>query len=86
MNLESIVTISIPEGREKKTLKKQSTEKCDFMKQEYETHLDTDKDPAHDTGRELLGCEVYNGSEDYAVEINGLITERCAHSCCTTFL
>lgn len=44
MNLQSIVKRYIHEGAENKTLDNKCTAICDFLKHEYETHMDTDED------------------------------------------
>lgn len=60
-NLESILKRVITEGSTQKTLEKKCASICEFLKHEYEMHLDTDEDVAHDTKRAcpfsaLIGC------------------------------
>lgn len=54
-SLESILKRYVFEGTLKKKMEKQLREIGDFMKHEYENHLDLDNDPAQNTKRALVG-------------------------------
>lgn len=66
--MEDLVKLCVPEGSKKKDLQKQAVAVCNYLKNEYETHLDCDGDAAHDTRRALVGCadEVLTGKDGEA--------------------
>lgn len=85
-NLENVLNRCVPEGQKKKDLRKQCTAICEYLKHQYETHLNIDDDAAHNCERALIGYHRRGIAEVEVVEKTSNVSERRAKSSCDTCL
>lgn len=83
--LEGIKT-RIINPTQRNPLEKQLHAVGDYLKHEFQSHIDTDKDPAHDDVQALLGYASVDRSEETTFDMNTSIQERRARTRCTICL
>lgn len=78
LTLEMVIKKCIGNVEQRKAMGKHLTAIGDYFKHEYETHIDTDEDPAHNSTRSLVGFGASCGTEEEVFQKNKSLAEMRA--------